>query len=264
MTPAPFARDSVRPSRIGLGTVKLGRTQGLKYPSAHELPDDAHVNALFDAARELGVTVVDTAPAYGLAEERVGAAIEHDRDRWLLVSKVGEAFENGASSFDFSPEAVTASVERSLRRLRTAFLDAVLVHSDGDAESRLESLGTIDALRKLQDRGIVRCVGVSTKSVEGGLWAARNTDIVMVTLNPAHRADLDAIRVASGRGAGVLIKKAMMSGHVSGPDAASDAIRFACSTPGVSSVVLGTSNPENLRRAVESARGVENGPPPGE
>src|SRR5690554_1331134 len=118
-------------SALGLGTVKLGRNQGVKYPSGFELPSDEEVRHLLALAREQGIRLLDTAPAYGSSEERLGRLLERRQD-WVIATKVGEEFENGRSSFDFSAAHTRFSIERSLRRLRTDYLDIALIHSDGN------------------------------------------------------------------------------------------------------------------------------------
>ena len=114
-----LGRTGLQVSPVGLGTVKFGRNQQVKYPRGFDLPDDAHLRDLLAVARELGINLLDTAPAYGSAEERLGALLDH-ADDWVIVTKVGEAFEHGASRFDFSAAGTRASVERSLRRVTKA------------------------------------------------------------------------------------------------------------------------------------------------
>src|SRR5690606_11080396 len=128
----PLGRSGMQISPLGLGTVKLGRNQGVKYPQGFALPDDAAAARLLDTARELGVILIDTAPAYGSSEERLGALLAGERRHWLRCTKVGEEFENGESRFDFSPAHTRFNIERSLQRLRTEVLEIVLVHSSGD------------------------------------------------------------------------------------------------------------------------------------
>ena len=60
-------------SPIALGTVKIGRNVGVKYPSGFELPNDAEVRELLALAWDLGVNLIDTAPAYGSSEQRLEA-----------------------------------------------------------------------------------------------------------------------------------------------------------------------------------------------
>jgi aryl-alcohol dehydrogenase-like predicted oxidoreductase len=266
----PLGTTGLRVTVLGLGTVKLGRTRGLKYPGAQigaELPTDDAATSLLRTAAELGVTLIDTAPAYGVAEERIGALMAANgwfggRDRWTLCTKAGEEFDPlgaggaGASRFDFSPGAVRASVERSLGRLRTDRIDIVLLHSDGRDQWIIRESGAMEELRRLKDGGAVRAIGASTKTLAGGLLAAEVCDVVMVTHNPAHTSERGVIDAARQRGAGVLIKKGLASGHA--PDAGA-AIRFVLGTPGVSSMVIGTSSAahlrENARHAAQAGRG---------
>lgn len=251
----PLGSTGLTVSPIGLGTVKLGRTEGLKYPAPFHLPSDQEAVALLTAARDLGVTLIDTAPAYGVSEERLGRLLPlvAPRDRWLICTKAGESFERGVSTFEFSAASVTASVHRSLKRLRTDRLDIVLLHSDGDDAAVIDRSGGLEALRALQSQGLIRAVGVSTKSLAGALRAVECCDVIMVTLNRDHTAELPAIQAANSKGVGVLVKKALRSGHT--PDPAGD-IRFALETPGVSSVVIGTSREANLRSNLAAARSL--------
>ncbi len=252
MQPRPLGTSGVQVSPIGLGTVKLGRTQGVKYPGSFDLPTDQAALALLQAAVELGITLLDTAPAYGVSEERLGALLPAagGRDRWVLCTKAGEEFENGQSRFDFSAAAVTASVERSLRRLRTDRLDVVLLHSGGEDEEAMLSGGAVESLRRLKAQGKVRAIGASTKTPAGALLAAGTLDVVMLTINAGYAADLPAVEAARRNGVGVLVKKALQSGHAEAPG---KALSYALGVPGVSSVVVGTLSPEHLRSNASAA-----------
>ena len=180
-----LGKTGLRISPLGQGTVKLGRNSGVKYPGAFELPSDEQALDLLRVAERLGVNLIDTAPAYGTSEERLGELLPRvaPRDRWVICTKAGETFEGGVSAFDFSSEAVTASIERSLRRLKTDRLEIALLHSDGDDEGVIVRSGALDALRRLKDRGLVRAIGVSTKTPEGAMLAVEHADVVMLTLN---------------------------------------------------------------------------------
>ncbi len=249
----PLGTTGLMASAIGLGTVKLGRREGLKYPEPFDLPSDQDALALLRKAHDLGINLVDTAPAYGSSEERLGRLLPNvaPRDRWVLCTKAGESFTDGVSSYDFTPEAVTASVERSLRRLRTDVLDIVLLHSDGDDEHVIIHSGALDALRALKDRGLIRAVGASTKTPRGALVAVERCDVAMLTLNAEQQDDAPAAARALETGAAVLVKKALRSGHAGDPSAA---LRRVISTPGVSCVVVGTLNPAHLEANTIAAR----------
>jgi aryl-alcohol dehydrogenase-like predicted oxidoreductase len=247
-------------SCLGLGTVKIGRNQGVKYPADFDLPDDGAVTALLDKAAELGVNLLDTAPAYGTSEERLGKLLQ-DRQRWIICSKVGEEFQNGQSIYDFSATHVRSSVERSLRRLNTDWLDIVLVHSDGNDMDIFNRSDCLDELRSLKERGLIRSFGVSTKTVNGGVQAARHTDVVMVTYNPSAPEDGAVIDEAMKLGKGVLIKKGLLSGHLGSlPDSKIDpveqSLEFIFSKQGVSSVIVGTVNNDHLEHNVRCAQKV--------
>lgn len=249
----PLGNTGIDVSVLGLGTVKLGRTAGLKYPDAFELPSDDAVRSLLDAAADLGVNLIDTAPAYQLAESRLGELLPGPRDRWVLCTKAGESFDGERSTYDFSPEAIIASVERSLVRLRTDRLDVVLLHSDGSSEASFGSRGSYDALAELKARGVVRAIGASTKTAEGAREAIARTDVVMLTFNAGYHDDEPAIAAAQEAGAGVLIKKALASGHLDQAGGVEGALRLVLGTAGVTSAVVGTISPEHLRANAEAA-----------
>lgn len=230
-------------SLLGLGTVKLGRDTQVRYPRPFAVPDDAAARRLLDAAREAGVNLLDSAPAYGTSEARVGALIGARRADWVLVTKVGEEFVDGRSHFDFSAAHTRASVERSLRRLATDWIDVVLIHSDGQDLALLDDGAALDTLKRLKEAGHVRAVGISHKTVEGGRRALElGCDVLMATVNEGYRNELPLIADAGLRGCGVLVKKALDSGQA-GPDS----LRFAAAQSGVCSVVVGTIDPDHLR-----------------
>src|SRR5262245_28620985 len=108
-----LGRSGVRISPLGFGAFKIGRNQGIKYPSGYDLPDESTVSRLLNEVLDLGITYIDTAPAYGLSEERIGRAIGHRRSEFVLSTKVGETFSDGKSTFDFSANGVRDSVTRS-------------------------------------------------------------------------------------------------------------------------------------------------------
>ncbi len=239
----------IRVSPLGLGTVKIGRNEQVKYPHPFAIPDDAAVVRLLEQARELGINLLDTAPAYGNSQERLGRLLPGPRDAWVIVSKVGEFFENGRSRFDFSYAGTIRVVEESLRTLKRDYLDAVLLHSDGDDLRILRHEGAPDALRVLKERGLIRAHGLSGKTLEGGLQAVAELDIVMVTCNPGYPDEIPVIEAAAKAGKGVLIKKGLQSGHL-GPGGVAEALRFIFAHPGVSSLIAGTINPVHLAENV--------------
>ena len=251
----PLGGTGLDVSPISLDTVKLGRTTGVKYPEPFELPSDEQARDLLDRAQELGINTIDTAPAYGTSEERLGRLLKGQRDRWVLVTKVGENHEGGVSTFDFSPDAVRASVRRSLERLGTDVLDCVLIHSDGNDLDILRSRGTLEALADLKKAGDLRAVGMSTKTVEGADLAMERSDVLMVTYNLSDTSHAPVLDRARERNVGILVKKGFMSGHLEG-DGVCRSLSLILGHPAVSSLVVGMIRPDHLAENVRIAREV--------
>lgn len=238
-------------SPLGLGTVKLGRNQGVRYPQAFVIPDDDDAMALLQLARELGINLLDTAPAYGNSEERLGKLLRGQRREWIICSKAGEEFVDGESSFNFTPEHIQHSVKRSLQRLQTDYLDIVLIHSDGNDLDIIKHWGAIEVLNELKQQGWIRASGMSTKTVEGGLAAAAQGDVVMATLNLDYAEERPVFEYCAGQHKTTLVKKAFASGHIcehaqQGEDPIERSLKFIFATPGVSAVIAGTINPGHL------------------
>lgn len=241
-------------SALGLGTVKIGRDQGVKYPDTFTIPDDNTVRDLLALATDLGINLIDTAPAYGNSEQRLGKLISR-REDWIIASKVGEDFSRGKSTFDFSAVHTVKSVERSLQRLQTDYLDIVLIHSDGNDRKILEECDCLAALRNCQQRGLIRAIGMSSKTIEGGILAAREMDLVMVTYN-LKQQDKAVVDFAVKHGKGILVKKGLMSGHFSKTEAdpVHQSMKFIFQQTGINSVIVGTINPNHLQHNVEVAK----------
>ncbi|KIV74449.1 aryl-alcohol dehydrogenase-like predicted oxidoreductase [Pseudomonas sp. SLBN-26] len=259
----PLGDTGLRVSPLGLGTVKLGRDQGVKYPSGFTIPDDAEARQLLALARDLGINLIDTAPAYGRSEERLGPLLRGQRQDWVIVSKVGEEFEAGQSHFDFSPAHTRRSVERSLQRLETDVIDLVLVHSDGNDVAVLRDSGVYETLAELKQAGKIRAFGLSGKTVEGGLLALERGDCAMVTYNLNEQGERPVLDYAAQHAKGLLVKKGLASGHVClapGVDPVRASFELIFGHPGVTSAIIGTINPLHLSHNVATAAAVLGGP----
>ena len=252
-----LGRTGMRVSALGLGTVKFGRNTGLPHPRPFELPDERSAADLLDLASELGINLLDTAPAYGDSEQRLGRLLSTRQGRWLVCSKVGEEYADGSSQFDFSPEHTRHSVERSLRRLGIEALDLVLVHSNGEDEHIIRHMGTLEALAGLREQGLVRAIGMSTKSVGGGVLAASLCDAVMLTYNLERREEIAVLDACAASGCAALIKKALASGHI--PEAGAEdfvrrSMQLVFAHPATSCTVVGTLSGAHLESNVKAAR----------
>ena len=185
MKHGPFAAAGKQVSILGLGTAKFGRNQGVKYPCGNgfALPTDCEIEALLDLALLNGITLLDTAPAYGASEERLGKLMGARRDKFFLVTKTGEEFDGTKSEYIFTAAHTRLSVERSLRRLKTDRLDCVLVHSCPDDLRVVTETPVLETLSDLKREGRILSFGVSTHTVEGGKKAVDLSDAVMVADN---------------------------------------------------------------------------------
>lgn len=252
------ADTGIQISPIGLGTVKLGRDKGVKYPTGFKIPNDQEAGNLITLAKDLGINLIDTAPAYGNSEERLGVLLQGQRQDWVICSKVGEEFNNdtGESSFNFTPEHVRFSVERSLQRLKTDYIDMLLIHSDGNDVEIIQHYGILELLEDLKKQGKIRATGMSTKTVEGGLMALEKSDCAMVTYNLEQQGEKAVLDYAEKNKKAILLKKALASGHLC-KDADVDPVKasfeFIFCHPAVTSAIVGTINPEHLQSNIKLA-----------
>ncbi len=239
----------IRVAPLSLGTVKLGRNTGVKYPESFNLPEDESIVALLQLASDSGINLLDTAPAYGESEARIGRLLPGQRHDWILCTKAGEFFDGTASRFDYSGQAIETSVLHSLTRLRTDYLDVVLIHSNGSDEDIIANTDALDTLHRLKEKGMIRSLGMSVKTLAGAMAALSCTDVLMVTFNLRDRSQLPVIQQAAELGVGILLKKVLDSGHSRDP---ARSLTEALSLPGVHSVVTGTLSPAHLQENVNS------------
>ena len=159
---------------------------------------------------------------------------------------------DGQKKFDFSHFAISNSVEQSLKNLRTDYLDIVMIHSDGNDMQILEHSDAMETLQGLKQAGKIRWIGMSTKTIAGGLAALSVSDILMVELSYEDQSQLPVIEAASQKSCGLLIKKALNSGHAE-PKAS---LRYVLGHQAVTSVVVGTINTKHLQANIDTALAV--------
>lgn len=249
----PLGRSGLSVSPVGFGAFKIGRNEGVKYREGYDLPDDAESDRILNGVLDLGVNFIDTAPAYGLREERIGRALEDRRDEFVLSTKVGETWEEGRGRYDFSGEAVGSSLDRSLRRLRTDRLDLVFVHSNGEDLDIVRAGETLETLAERRARGDLRLVGFSGKTLDGhrAAMATGLVDALMVEYHALDRTQLPIIEEAAEAGIAIVIKKGLASGRL----APAEAIPDCLGPEGVASVVIGSLSLDHLRSNLAIAVG---------
>lgn len=176
---------------------------------------EAEAVRLVHAALDGGVTFFDTGSSYsgGHAEPRLGRALKgRDAARLVVATKAGTFAEGGRIGRDFSPEAIVASAERSLRNLGLEVLPLLQLHGPG-AEDLTEAL--LAELRNLKTRGLVRAVGVNSfdPAVIDRAIALAEVDVVMVDYNVLRQDREPLIARAAAAGKGVLAGMPLAMGH---------------------------------------------------
>ena len=254
-----IAETGLAVSPLGLGTVKLGRTAGVKYPGSFKIPDDVQTLKLLSQASELGINLIDTAPAYGNSEQRLGQLLPKLNREWVIATKVGELFnaDLAQSHYNYTAEFIKQSVEQSLKNLRREVLDIVLIHSDGNDQHIIEHLGVLEILNNLKQQGLIRATGMSTKTVAGGLLSLQQSDIAMVMHNSGYQDEQAVLDQAATSNKAIFIKKALNSGHLARSSSVTDPVQASFDTiyqnPAVTSIVIGTITPSHLTSNVSKA-----------
>jgi methylglyoxal reductase len=186
----------IEASAIGLGTWAIG---GWMWGGTDEAASIAAIRAALDA----GVSLVDTAPAYGMgrSEEIVGKAIAGRRDEVVLVTKCGLVWHTtgGRHFFDqdgtpvhryLGPESIAHELDQSLRRLGTDHIDLYITHWQDPTTPIAETMGALEDLKRA---GKIRAIGASNATpadVEAYL-AAGTLDAIQEQFSMVHR-DIEA------------------------------------------------------------------------
>jgi L-galactose dehydrogenase len=234
-------------------------------------------------ALDMGVNFIDCSPFYGLtkAETVLGKALKSiPRDKYVLATKVGRY---GEDEFDFSAERVTKSVDESLARMGVDYIDIIQCHDIeyGSLDQVVEE--TIPALRKIQESGKVRFVGITGFPLAVYPYIIERIDVdtilsychysmndtTLLNLIPMLQEKNIGIIGASPLSMGLLTNRGAPDWHPAtdeikqvcakatefcseqGVDIARLAVQFGLRNPDIHSTLIGTANPDNMRRNVE-------------
>lgn len=211
-----LGRTGIAVSEIGFGAWGIGgRT--VDQTSYGETDDRVSLAALA-RARDHGITFFDTSAAYGdgHSEALIGTAFRACRGEVIIATKAG--YEAWGRPPDFSPAAIVASTERSLRRLQTDYVDLLMLHNP--PRDVLSSEAVRDALGRLLDGGKIRAWGASTKSPGEALAALRDGPIAVVQAN-FNMMDVRAttgglLAALEGQGVGFVARTPLCFGFLSG------------------------------------------------
>jgi aryl-alcohol dehydrogenase-like predicted oxidoreductase len=211
-----LGRTGLVVSEIGFGAWGIGgRTVD---QTSYGDTDDRTSLAALTRAHDCGITFFDTSAAYGNghSEELIGKALSDVRHKAVLATKAGyEAWDRPP---DFSAAAIVASTERSLGRLRTDYLDLLLLHNP--PLDVLLAPGVQEALARLVASGKIRAWGASCKGPADALEALRACDVLVIQAN-FNMMDVRAVtsglfEEVSRRNAGFIARTPLCFGFLSG------------------------------------------------
>ncbi len=236
---------------------------------------------------DAGINVFDTAECYGQSEERLGSVLGSHRQACYIFTKCGHA--DGSGLPDWSPLLIEKSIERSLRRLRTDYLDLVQLHSC--SRKILERGEAIEALQRAKAAGKARYIGYSGDR-QAAYYAVTcgAFDVLETSVNLVDQQAIDLVLPhAQARQIGIVTKRSIANAvwretarpthpdrriywerfrrlrydflTKSGDEIASIALRFTISIPEVDVAIVGTTQPS---RIMQNKKALAQGPLPRE
>jgi len=276
----PLGRTGLNVSLLSYGASPLGN-------AFRAIDDEVGIRAVH-AALDLGINFIDVSPYYGAtkAESVLGRALKGvARDRYYLATKVGQY---GEGEFDFSAARVTRSLEESCARLGVDYIDLLQCHDIEFADLNQIVNETLPALVKLREAGRIGHIGITglplkvlteavTRAAPGTIETVLSfcryelNDDALADLVPFFAGHGLGIINASPTGMGLLTERGVPSWHPAPPrmneaarravdfcraegvDIVKLAIQYAISHPGIATTLVGSANPDNLRKNVEYA-----------
>jgi aryl-alcohol dehydrogenase-like predicted oxidoreductase len=260
-----LGRTKMVVSALGFGASEFGQNRIAPKSAA----------AILGSALDDGLNVIDTAACYGNSEELIGRAVGHRRKDFYILTKCGHA--SGLRFQDWTPALIEPSIDRSLKRLRTDYLDVVQLHSCDEQQLRRGELTA--ALRSARDKGKLRYIGYSGDG-KAALFAAQcgAFDTVQISLSVADQEAIETVLpLARERDIGIIAKRPIANaawlggswwslGSYSRPyrtrlrtlnydflnrdarEAVATALRFTLSVPGVHTAIVGTTKPSRWQQ----------------
>ena len=266
-----LGKTDLKVSRLGIGLVKIGNIEMLTQLHKSDL--------LLNTALDSGINFLDTAACYGNSEEVIGKTVSHRRNEYILASKAGHSVEE-QNGEPWTAKTIINSVERSLKRMNTEYLDLLQLHTC-DVQT-LAKGEVIDVLQCLKTSGKTRFIGYSGDE-EAAKWAVKSNifDTLQTSLNLVDQHSLKYIDTAHKNDMGVIIKRPIANAkwdskvtkndapnsygtraqqmQTLGPiiDAPSNyqelALGFVLSNPDADTVIVGTGNIEHLNENIKLA-----------
>src|SRR5687768_7589317 len=272
-----LGRTGADVTTLGFGAMEL--RGGNRGPQLSEEQADKLLNAVLNS----GINFIDTSIDYGLSEERIGKYISHRRGEYFLASKCGCVYGGEQGEHVHTAKNIREGVENSLRLLKTDHLDLVQFHRSLTM-GEFQAEGALQEALKLKDEGKVRFVGVS--GTLPNLVEQINSDIFdafQIPYSALQREHEDAIALAASKDMVCIIRGGVARGAPSdwenrsyymvpsetmkdrweeakldellqdGMTRMEFMLRFTLSHPGLTTTIVGTSNPDHLTSNIDAA-----------
>ena len=186
-------------------------------PDGHPDPGKENVIRMIHELGDLGLNAIDTAEQYsaGESERRVGEALKGRRADWVISTKFGYRVGPGGTRIDdSSPSTILASIEGSLERLGTDYIDVYLYHCAPELED-LEAGRVI--LEQAKADGKIRSYGISTNDFQlvEKMVAIDAVEVVQFSTNLLEPAS-NGWKLAQKNGLGMQLRGVMAQGRLSG------------------------------------------------
>ncbi|MBS8266193.1 aldo/keto reductase [Mesobacillus boroniphilus] len=200
----------IKVSEVGFGAWQLGNARDW------EGMEDNQAIRLVHEALDQGCNFFDTAPNYGggNSESLLGKALTGRRSEAVVTSKFGHHPDN---TLNFDSQKISSSVEDSLRRLKTDYLDSILLHNP-PFEILTGSTDHFEILESLKQEGKIRAYGASVDSGREMEELIRNSksQVIEVMFNIFHQEPRKAFKKAAEKNIGLIVKVPLDSGWLSG------------------------------------------------
>ena len=190
-----LGKTNIEVTALGLGGAEIGR---------QHVPEKI-VERLLNGALDAGLNVIDTAECYRKSEEMIGNTVSHRRKDYYLFTKCGHSAGLNMPNWDVG--TLEQSIDRSLKRLKTDYIDVIQLH--GCSRRLLRRGDVIAVLQKARDAGKTRYIGYSGDSKDA-LYALEcgAFDTLQTSLSIADQECLDlTLPVAAAKQVGVIVKR---------------------------------------------------------
>ena len=193
-----LGKTGLRVSRLGVGLVEIG-------VQLSEGETDL-AGRVLNTALDGGINFLDTAECYGISEDLIGQTVSHRRSEFILATKAGHP-SYGTDWPRFTGETVRRNIERSLRRLKTDYVDLLQVHAYDVFGEPPDDV--IEAVLDIKRQGKTRFIGYSQENEEA-IWAIESG--LFDTLQTAfhimdQRARYGIFEMASAANMGIIAKR---------------------------------------------------------